>query len=170
MYYRYLTGWRSPEPVGPEFLLAGQRFGYVFPSDGGVACVALSVPVTDHDAMRTGPARHLAEFFRANAATRERMDAATWQGGVYVGRPEDSLWKQAAGPGWALVGDAGTRQDPWAGVGMDSAAEQAEAFAEAFLGAPGAWVAPYAELRRERTYAGFAETTDLAPDLRRLLD
>jgi hypothetical protein len=53
---------------------------------------------------------------------------------------------------------------------MDTAARQAEAFAEAFTTSPGSWLTPYARLRDERTYAGFAETTRLAPDLRLLLE
>jgi len=68
-----------------------------------------------------------------------------------------------------LVGDAGTAQDPWAGLGMDTAARQAETFSEAFAASPHAWNATYDRLRRERTYERFAETTALAPDLRRLV-
>jgi flavin-dependent dehydrogenase len=68
------------------------------------------------------------------------------------------------------VGDAGTAQDPWTGLGMDTAARQAEAFAEAFLEDAEDWPSGYERRRRERTYAGFAETTRLAPDLRQILD
>jgi hypothetical protein len=52
---------------------------------------------------------------------------------------------------------------------MDTAARQAEAFAEAFSNSPNDWAVPYERLRRERTYAGFEETTRLAPDLRQLV-
>ena len=83
--------------------------------------------------------------------------------------PADSVWKEPSGPGWVLIGDAGTAQDPWAGVGMDTAARQAEAFVEAFTAAPDDWHTSYAGSRRERTYSDFAETTRLATDLRQLL-
>ena len=78
---------------------------------------------------------------------------------------------RARSPGlvWVLVGDAGTAQDPWAGLGMDTAARQAEAFVEAFTASPDDWCATYVRLRRERTYPGFEETTRLATDLRKLL-
>jgi 2-polyprenyl-6-methoxyphenol hydroxylase-like FAD-dependent oxidoreductase len=92
-----------------------------------------------------------------------------WASRVYTGLPADSVWRQSAGPGWALIGDAGTAQDPWAGLGMDAAARQAEAFVEAFTASPGGWHASYERLRRERTYRGFELSTRLATDVRKLL-
>lgn len=79
------------------------------------------------------------------------------------------MWKEAVGPGWVLVGDAGTAQDPWSGLGMDTAARQAEAFVEAFTASPRDWHGTYTRLRRERTYAGYDDTTRRAPNLRKLL-
>ena len=96
------------------------------------------------------------------------MVGIDWTSAAYTGIPMDSVWREACGPGWALVGDSGSSQDPWAGLGMDSAARQAEAFAEAYAG--GDWQATYSRLRHERTYAGWASTSRLAPDLRQILE
>ena len=169
MYYRYATGWRGQTAVGAEFALHGDQFSYVFPSDGDVACLAVSVPLSQHELARDDPASHLTETFRRNPQTVDRIDDVAWTSGVYTGLPADSVWKAPSGPGWVLVGDAGTAQDPWAGLGMDSAARQAEAFVEAFTSSPDDWHGSYARLRRERTYPGYQETTRLAPDLRQLL-
>lgn len=169
MYYRYATGWRSPADVGPEFALDGDHFSYVFPSDGAVACLAVSVSLTHHDRSRGDAARQLTETFERNPHTAERLEGSTWVSGVYAGLPADSVWREPAGPGWVLVGDAGTAQDPWAGLGMDTAARQAEAFVDAFTASPDDWQGCYARLRRERTYPGFEETTRLATDLRQML-
>jgi hypothetical protein len=65
-------------------------------------------------------------------------------------------------------GDAGTGQDPWAGMGMDTAARQAEAFAEAYAG-HSSWEVAYADLRRERTLGGYEFATRFAPDTRAML-
>ncbi len=169
MYYRYATGWRSPAQVGPEFALNGDHFSYVFPGDAAVACIAVSVPVSQHEVSRRETAGHLTETFRSNPQTADRIQDVTWVSEVYTGLPADSLWREPAGEGWALVGDAGTAQDPWAGFGMDTAARQAEAFVEAFTASPDDWQESYARLRRERTYAAFEEATRLAPDLRQML-
>lgn len=169
MYYRYATHWRSPPAVGPEFALDGDHFSYVFPSDGAVACLAVSVPLAQHELSRGDAAGHLIAAFRRNAQTVDRIDHVLWVSEVYTGLPADSVWRESAGPGWALIGDAGTAQDPWAGLGMDTAARQAQAFVEAFTTSPDDWQRSYARLRRERTYTGFEQTTRLATDLRKML-
>lgn len=166
LYYRYVTGWRSPDEIGPEFLLQGERLSYVFPSDAGIACLAVSIPVADHEAAGGDAAGLLERGFRTNPRTAGRMTEARWVGSVYTGLPADSVWRAGCGPGWALVGDAGTAQDPWAGLGMDTAARQAETFADAFTAAPDDWHHSYLRLRRLRTYDDYAETTRLATDIR----
>ena len=170
MYYRYATGWRSPAAVGPEFALDGDNFSYVFPSDHAVACLAVSVPLAQHRISHGDAAGHLLQTFRSNPQTVDRIDDVAWVSGVYAGLPAQSVWKESAGPGWVLVGDAGTAQDPWAGLGMDTAARQAESFVQAFTASPDDWQRTYVRLRRERTYTGFEETTRLATDLRQLLE
>jgi menaquinone-9 beta-reductase len=169
MYYRYATGWRSPAAVGPEFALDGDHLSYAFPSDAAVACLAVSLPLAQHELSHSDAAGHLIETFRRNPQTVDRIDDVAWVSGVYTGLPADSVWRESAGPGWVLVGDAGTAQDPWAGLGMDTAARQAEAFVEAFTATPDDWQHSYTHLRRERTYPGFGETTRLATDLRQIL-
>ena len=141
----------------------------MFPSDDAVACLAVSVPLAQHEIWHGDAADHLLQTFRRNPQTVDRINDVAWISGVYAGLPAESVWRQPAGPGWALVGDAGTAQDPWAGLGMDTAARQAEAFVEAFTTSPDDWQRSYVSLRRERTYTGFEETTRLAPDLRKLL-
>jgi flavin-dependent dehydrogenase len=170
MYYRYATGWPSPLPSGPEFLFDGDRLAYVFPSDAGITCLAVSLPLAHHAQSRRHAAQYLSEAFRRNPQTTHRIDRVEWASEVYVGSPTESVWRQPAGPGWALIGDAGTAQDPWAGHGMDTAARQAEAFVEARTVCPGDWADQYARLRRERTYDAYEETTRLARDLRQALE
>jgi hypothetical protein len=53
---------------------------------------------------------------------------------------------------------------------MDTAARQAEAFVAAYLKAPDAWQADFEKRRRDANFAGWLETTTLAPDLRQVLD
>jgi flavin-dependent dehydrogenase len=167
MYYRYAEGWVDQDPPGPELLLHGDHFAYAFPSDDGLVCLALCVPATHHDPA-IDAAGFLEHAFATHACTSARMGDITWSGAAFTGAPSDSVWLEACGPGWALVGDAGCPQDPWSALGMDTAARQAEALAEAYAGPD--WLTTYPELRRERTYAGFASTSLIASDLRRMLD
>jgi hypothetical protein len=45
MYYRYIEGLEGPagDLDGPEFSLGDDELVYVFPSDAGLACIALSL-------------------------------------------------------------------------------------------------------------------------------
>jgi flavin-dependent dehydrogenase len=170
MYYRYATGWQSPDEVGPEFSLVGDELGYVFPSDGDLVCIAISITLADHELGRTNAADYLERRLRSHPSLAGRVEGLTWVGGVYVGLPAESVLRAAAGDGWALVGDAGTGQDPWAGMGMDTASRQAEVFAEAFAEHADDWPTAYARLRSEHTLAGYHLATRFAPDLRAMLD
>jgi flavin-dependent dehydrogenase len=170
MYYRYARDWRSPEEVGAEFSLVGDELAYVFPSDDDLFCIAISIPLADHEAHGDDPAGHLSRRLREHASLSQRIESVTWCGKAFTGRPTDSYLRQPAGPGWALVGDAGTGQDPFAGFGMDTAARQAEAFAESFVERPADWEATYAHARHERTLGGYEIATRFAPDLRAMLD
>ena len=55
MYYRYAIGMAGPEgePDGPEFSLGDDELAYVFPSDGSMSCVAVSVNLREYAAMRS---------------------------------------------------------------------------------------------------------------------
>jgi 2-polyprenyl-6-methoxyphenol hydroxylase-like FAD-dependent oxidoreductase len=55
LYYRYVRDFTAPGgglPDGPEFSLLGDELAYVFPSDGGLTCVAISVNLDEYERMR----------------------------------------------------------------------------------------------------------------------
>ena len=172
MFYQYLTGWTGPgggSVDAPEFSLSGNEMVYVFPSDGGTACVALTIPLSEHDQARADPDSYFGSRLRQHRGLWPRFAAGAPAGRLFSSPPEDSVVRQAAGPGWALVGDAGTHQDPWTGLGMDTAARQARAFAEAVTTDAADWNAAYAAARDSVTLERFTSTVTAAPDLRVLL-
>jgi flavin-dependent dehydrogenase len=89
---------------------------------------------------------------------------------MFVGPPHDSVMRQAAGRGWALVGDSGTHQDPWSGFGMDTAARQAEALADCLSTDSPDWATDYADARDAVTAERFSMTVTHMPDLRTLMN
>lgn len=177
LYYRYVRGWRGPsgeEPDAPEFSLREDELAYVFPSDNGLTCVALSANKSEFEAIRSDPESYLRRRFAAHPALAERFAEATPVGGVEGGPPEPSWVRVPYGEGWALVGDAGLHQDPWTGLGMDMAGTHAallaDALGECFAGASSepAALRRYHEQRDAHGLAPFEETTTLARDLRQL--
>jgi len=167
MYFQYVTGWTAPdgsEPSMPEFSLLGDELAYVFPSDHGVACVAISLPV-DAWVQGAGTREHqYQERLRSHVWLRDRLERTHPVAGVVAAPPSHSVVREAAGPGWALVGDAGTHQDPWSGFGMDTAARQAVALANSIHDADSP--AAYARARDSVTLERFTQTVTLGRDLR----
>jgi 2-polyprenyl-6-methoxyphenol hydroxylase-like FAD-dependent oxidoreductase len=120
---------------GFEFHLGHQAFAGVFPTHHGEAAVWL-----------IRPSSRLAPVLTAGAARSEALLAAL-QGcvpelgeRVRAGRVTAPVRgsvalpnhvRQAAGPGWALVGDAGYHRDPISGHGLTDAFRDAELLAEA---------------------------------------
>jgi 2-polyprenyl-6-methoxyphenol hydroxylase-like FAD-dependent oxidoreductase len=120
---------------GFEFHLGHQAFAGVFPTHHGEAVVWL-----------IRPTRRLAPVLTAGAGRSEALLAALQEcvpelgervraGQVTspvrgsVGLPNHV--RRAAGPGWALVGDAGYHRDPITGHGLTDAFRDAELLAEA---------------------------------------
>jgi flavin-dependent dehydrogenase len=123
-YYQYFAGIPGPrgEPDGAEFSTRGDELGYIFPSDGGLSCVALSLNLEDYAWVRQDPKARSAERFRAHRPFAERLEQGRPEGKLVGFGPEPNVVRQPFGPGWALVGDAGLHQDPWTGYGIDCAA------------------------------------------------
>ena len=167
LHYRYVQGWTGAAGGAPdqaEFSLAGGSFAYAFPSDDDVTCLAISAHVREQTR-----SADFARLVGEHPAFAERAAVTTPLGRVVTGRADDNVVLAAAGPGWALVGDAGTHQDPWSGRGMDTAARQAKELAAALTGDASDWNSAYRAARDEVTLGRFEETVALAPDLRQIL-
>ena len=172
MYYRYVTEWTGPQagcPDGAEFSLLDNEQVYVFPSDRKTACVALTVGLDRYTEASSHPEHFFDTRIKAHHGIWPRLRRSVQRGRIFVGPLQDSVIRQAAGPGWALVGDAGTYQDPWTGFGMDTAARQAEVLAQTLLPNPAEWNDSYSIARDGVTLERFTATVTAAPDLSTLV-
>lgn len=170
MYFRYGSGWVGHGPdAAAEFSLAGDELAYAFPCDAGLVCVAVSVPLAAHEAHGRDAQAYAMERLSHHPWLAGRLAHVSWTGRVRTGLPADSVLREAAGPGWALVGDAGTGQDPWAGLGMDTAARQARALVDSLLARPDDWWLAYPAARDAVTREAFDFASRHAPDLRTML-
>ncbi|HET9420638.1 MAG TPA: NAD(P)/FAD-dependent oxidoreductase [Nocardioides sp.] len=163
--YTYVSG---VEWDGFELYIGDRAFGGVFPTHDGEAAVFMIRPVDEFagvmGAGRARTAMWLAELRGALPTLAERLRPGRVTGGMrgYVGLPNQV--RRAAGPGWALVGDAGYHRDPVTGHGMTDAFRHAELLAEAtdawLSGSTGeaAAMAGYARERDEAIAETFAIT------------
>jgi flavin-dependent dehydrogenase len=131
-HYAYYAG---PAWSSTELYVGSRAFSGVFPTHDGEACIWVCMPTDDAEAIRrTGIAldesfdRMLAE---AAPDLAFRLRAANRTSGVRGALRLPNHVRQSAGPGWALVGDAGYHRDPITGHGISDAFRDAELLAAA---------------------------------------
>jgi 2-polyprenyl-6-methoxyphenol hydroxylase-like FAD-dependent oxidoreductase len=123
--------WHGLEPDRLELYARPGRFFIDAPTNDGLTLVAQQVPVADapryHRRTAAAFGETLAEVPRlaARVAAAERVERFR---GVHL---HDSFFRHPAGPGWALVGDAGYHKDPITAQGMLDAFRDAELLAHA---------------------------------------
>src|SRR5262249_20725215 len=147
---------------------------YVFPSDDGLACVALSIPAADFVWMKQGLSERFQSRLTFHQGLAARFAAATPVSIMMGCGPEGNYVRIPIGLGWALVGDAGIHQDPWSGQGMDMAGTHAVFLADALL----QWLGQalpesealktYHQRRNEHGLEIYRQTVALGQDLRQL--
>ena len=123
--------WRGLDLDALELYVRPNRFFVATPTNDGLAFVNQSVPVGEAERYRGRTAEAFAETIAEiphladRLATAERVERFRWA------PPGDAFFRTPAGPGWALVGDAGYHLDPITAQGMLDAFRDAELLAGA---------------------------------------
>jgi len=137
--YAYYAGIRW---TGMEFFVAERSFAGVFPTHHGQACIWVCTPAADARAVRrrTGSrVQAFGELLEGSAPQlAERLRHARQTSPVQGILRQPNQLRQAFGPGWALVGDAGYHRDAVTAHGISDAFRDAELLAAAVDQALGA--------------------------------
>lgn len=177
LYYRYVTGFvgiDGGEPDAPEFSQLDDEIAYVFPSDSGFTCVALSVNLETFRWLRRDFRARYAERISEHRGLAPRVAAAETSSRILGRGPQRNYVRVPWGAGWALVGDAAVHQDPWTGLGIDMAGMHATFLADAIVdrvqeGADEQAVyTRYHERRNDHGLDDYQHTIRYAADLRKL--
>jgi flavin-dependent dehydrogenase len=148
--YGYLAGLDTD---GYEWGYGGRASAGLIPTDDGLVCV---FGATDAQRFRTlpgaAPERFAALVREASPAMAERVADARPVGRLRGFGGLRGYLRRPAGPGWALVGDAGYFKDPLSTHGMSDALRDAELLARGIEAALGGLPEPAAlgEYARER--------------------
>lgn len=132
--WAYYEGASPPEPTTFFAQRWDEEYLIACPCDGGLYLVVVIPPVE-----RAGRfAADIGAAFDDHVALCEPV-AAVVEGARRVGRPSivtrwTGYFRDSAGPGWALVGDAGHFKDPSPGQGITDALRQAEHLAGDVVG------------------------------------
>lgn len=125
--YGYYSG---PPDRGARLFVRETTFATAVPTHGGQHCITLSLPHRRFGEIRSDADRHftstiaeLAPELSDEIATGRRLGPLRGCPGV------PNRYRESAGPGWALIGDAGLTTDPLTGLGMSDAFAQAASLA-----------------------------------------
>ena len=137
-YFAYYADVAVDDPPLVEIVRDERLYGFGIPADDGLYLACVMPPAAEYQ-----------RFMDAMEANWEREVAGLhWVGervaeGRRVGRPRglrsvDTFLRDATGPGWVLLGDAGHFKDPAPGQGIADALRQAERLSEAIVAGLGA--------------------------------
>ncbi|MGA7672906.1 MAG: NAD(P)/FAD-dependent oxidoreductase, partial [Nitrolancea sp.] len=138
-YYAYFPNVPPDEPPSamaerlagyPE---VGAEYGasFVFPTDGGLTLVGFGVQRSAFDAFRHDYRHHFMEGISRVPGVAARVGGLQPEGQIFGTGDLPNFFRTPVGPGWALVGDAGSHKDPHTVQGMGDAARSAVQLANA---------------------------------------
>jgi flavin-dependent dehydrogenase len=171
-YYAYFNDLDSFDVPTAEHHFVGNTIAYVFPTDGDLTMVAVSMPIRDFADFKKSPVNNLLAHLESLPLLVPRLRDAELASEVYGSGNVPSYQRMPYGPGWVLVGDAHQVLDPWSGMGIDHAATHADFLSDAlnrYLNGDAEWQAAMSDYREnargwsEKTYR---RTTTFAGDLR----
>jgi len=132
-YWAYFEGAQWDPPAAISFERWGDEVVIGLPTDSGLY-IAMALPPLERLGSFTAD---LESSFDAHVAASPLVGAVV-DGARRTGRPRGmagypGFFRESAGPGWALVGDAGHFKDPTPGQGISDALRQGETLAEAIV-------------------------------------
>ena len=134
MYYTYFQGLDSLDEPTAEHHFVGNTLTYVFPTDGNLTMVALSLPISEFPSFKKEPLKRLQAHLRSLPLLAPRLGRAEIVTEIRGAGNIPCYQRLPYGPGWALVGDAHQIMDPWSGMGIDHATTHADFLADALHG------------------------------------
>ncbi|HEY2478035.1 MAG TPA: NAD(P)/FAD-dependent oxidoreductase [Solirubrobacterales bacterium] len=127
----FMWGYYDVDPTGGEMWIGklGDHTHLAMPTDGGLTVVAICPSIDRRAEVRADREAVFESGLRAWPELHARMEGAERDGPVRTMAGLTGFFRPSAGPGWALVGDAGHFKDPTAGQGISDALRQAVSLA-----------------------------------------
>lgn len=127
-FYSYFSGHGA---TTNEFWFDEGRAVLLFITNHGQACVGAAWPIAEWDVFRKDPEAGFWSTIARFPDLSARLKSGTREERFHGGNDIPNVFRDAHGPGWALVGDAGYCKDPMTGHGMTDALRDAELVADA---------------------------------------
>ena len=127
---QYYSFWRDVPTDGNEITFTGTRGIALFPTNDDLTLVGVGWPLSQPPTA-TNPRDAYLEGLATAPSVEERVLAGNMEERLAGMAAIPNFFRQAHGPGWALVGDAGYHKDPITAEGISDAFRDAERFAAA---------------------------------------
>lgn len=171
-YYGYFRDLDSFDLPTAEHHFVGNTISYIFPTDGDLTMVAVSLPIHGFAEFKKSPLVNFMSHLESLPLLVARLKEATLASPLYGSGNIPSYQRMPYGPGWVLAGDAQQVMDPWSGMGIDHATTHADMLADSlnsWLTDTTTWSAAMRDYHiRIRAYSekAYYRTTTFASDLR----
>lgn len=127
-YWGFFEAPNAPESTAIMHSWAG-TIVYGLPADSGLFQVIGVAETAEADAWRGDLEAGLVAYARRCGSMAEALEGARLVGKIAGARRWEGFFREATGPGWLLLGDAGHFKDPTPGWGMGDAFRQVAAVA-----------------------------------------
>lgn len=129
----FMWAYYEADPTGGEMWIGklGDHTYLGMPTDGGLTLVGVCPSIERRDEVRADREAVYEAGLRAWPELYAGLDGARRDGPVRTMANMRGFFRASAGPGWALVGDAGHFKDPTPGQGIADALRQSEKLAAA---------------------------------------
>jgi len=128
VYYSY---WSGVEEVGASFHARTGQLVLTWPTDDELTCIFVAWPHGKSDQVRADVDTAFHDALRLVDGLEERVRSGRRVARYAGTRDLPNFYRTSAGPGWALVGDAGHHKDPSTGMGIADAFVAADLLADA---------------------------------------
>lgn len=135
----FMWAYYAADPTGGEMWIGkvGDHTFLGMPTDGGLSLVGVCPSIERRDEVRADRETVFEAGLRAWPELHAGVDGARREGPLRTMANMHGFFRPAAGPGWALVGDAGHFKDPTPGQGIADALRQSEQLAATIVRALG---------------------------------
>jgi flavin-dependent dehydrogenase len=125
----YFSYWSGVPMDGIELHVRQRRAMFIFPTNDHLTAVFVAFPNHEFARVRAHPESALMAALDQVPGLAERVRAGAREERMYGTADVPNFIRQAAGPGWALVGDAVSHKDPMLALGISHALQDAELLA-----------------------------------------
>ncbi len=134
-YWPVNSGWTAElRALGAYFVFDDRRnIRFVFQGDGDTLLIGVTPLMSDLPSWKGRHEAAYVESLRGSPVTAALVDGNAYEGELLGMLKARYAFREAAGPGFALVGDAGLHKDPTPGYGITDALRDARNLARAIL-------------------------------------